>query len=262
MSRRIAVLFVFATALSALTCARTPPERQLIRRRRRRAGRRRPHPRAEFDCRGRPGRRAQRRTEPHARQRAAELESDGRTAHVTDLANDRTDMTQTRQAAVPVRRRAGAAAAPGAGRRRGRELPAQRPAGAGHRGAGDATAAARRCTTRWPPCGPRSPRPPAHQPAPGRRQRRGRRAHVARRRHPALRLAGHEAAGPRGDARRAPQSGRRRDRHGVQRLRGRERREDAEAPHHHHRQVPAVRSARVEEHGGRQSRPRLRRPPP
>ena len=30
MSRRIAVLFVFATALSALTCARTPPERQLI----------------------------------------------------------------------------------------------------------------------------------------------------------------------------------------------------------------------------------------
>ena len=30
MSRRIAVLFVFATALVALTCARTPPERQML----------------------------------------------------------------------------------------------------------------------------------------------------------------------------------------------------------------------------------------
>ena len=244
MSRRIAVLFVFATALSALTCARTPPERQLI----------------EDAAAALGG------ADRIAALKSIAVEGEGDAPNVgqnrlpdSELPNwkvtavhahDRPGERPHRhdagaRGAVPVCRRAGATSAPGTGRRRGGELPAHRRTGAGHRRAGE----------RSPPRGAASPggrRPGragrdhrAQEPPPGGRRRRDRHAAETWRRPAALRVEGHQAADPRGDARRASQSGRRRHHHGVQRLRRRERREDAEAAHHHHRQVSAVRPSRV-----------------
>ena len=262
MSRRIAVLFVFATALSALTCARTPPERQLI----------------EDAAAALGG------ADRIAALKSIAVEGEGDAPNVgqnrlpdselpnwkvtqytrtTDLANDRTDMTQVREAqfqfagALVQRQHQGQdgdvavnyppTGAAGAGHRRaGERSPPRGAAPPGGRGAGRAGR------------DHRAPEPP-----PGRRRRRDRRAADTWRRPPALRVEGHQAADPRGDARRASQSGRRRHHHGVQRLRRRERREDAEAAHHHHRQVPAVRSSRVAQRRrrghGRAGGPRGRR---